>query len=287
LASVGASKKNWKQHSLSSPHKYQIVSLKVNFYTPVRQKIGKLIAIQDGGVAVLIQTPVMSPEKHAAVRVIRVSKQYGQITALSDISLSVFEKAFVFVTGPSGAGKSTLIKLLYMGESFTNGAIIVDGVNLARVSRKQIPWLRRKFGVIFQDFKLIASKTVFENVALVLEVARSRPDEIKDRVYAVLETVGIAERANEYPPVLSGGEQQRVAVARAMVGRPKFILADEPTGSLDPDSAGHIFGLLQTAHRQGTTIILATHDASLIRAHCGSLVRLENGRMQMQPAADG
>jgi len=228
----------------------------------------------------------MSPEKQAVVRVSGLSKKYGHINALKDISLSVHENEFVFITGPSGAGKSTLIKLLYKGEPFTQGAIIVDGVNLARVSRKQIPWLRRKFGVIFQDFKLIASQTVFENVALVLEVARIRPDKIRERVYEVLETVGIAERAQEYPPVLSGGEQQRVAVARAMVGQPKFILADEPTGSLDPDSADHIFGLLQAAHHQGATIILATHDTALIQAHCGPVVRLDQGRMQMGPAGE-
>ena len=230
----------------------------------------------------MIQTPVMSPEKQAVIRVSGLTKEYGQITALKDISFSVYEGEFLLVTGASGAGKSTLIKLLYMGEPFTQGAIIVDGVNLARVSRKQVPWLRRKFGVIFQDFKLIASQTVFENVALVLEVARIRPDKIKERVCEVLETVGIAERANEYPPVLSGGEQQRVAVARAMVGRPKFILADEPTGSLDPDSAEHIFCLLKAAHRQGTTILLATHDTALIQAHCGPVVHLDKGRMQME-----
>lgn len=215
-----------------------------------------------------------------AIRFFHVGKQFGDISALKDVSLSVNENEFVFVTGPSGAGKSTLIKLLYMGETATEGAILVDGLNLSRLSRRQVPRLRRKFGVIFQDFKLIATRTVFENVALVLEVARTRPDEIKERVYGVLERVGIADRAKEYPPVLSGGEQQRVAVARAMVGEPKFILADEPTGSLDPDSSDHIFGLLQWAHQRGTTIIIATHDTELINAHSGPVMRLENGRMQ-------
>jgi len=217
----------------------------------------------------------------AAIRFSGVGKQYGDIVALKDISLSIHPNAFVFITGASGAGKSTLIKLLYMGETASEGAIIVDGVNLSRVTRRQIPRMRRKFGVIFQNFKLISTRTVFENVALVLEVARTRPDEIKDRVYAVLERVGIADRAKEYPPVLSGGEQQRVAVARAMVGEPKFILADEPTGSLDPDSAGRIFGLLEGAHERGATVIVATHDSEMIRAHSGPLIQLEGGRMAM------
>ncbi len=216
---------------------------------------------------------------NAAIRMFRVGKQYGDIAALKDISLRVHENDFVFITGASGAGKSTLIKLLYMGEAVTEGAILVDGVNLARVPRRQIPWMRRKFGVIFQDFKLIPTRTVFENVALVLEVARTRPDEIKDRVYSVLERAGIADRAREYPPVLSGGEQQRVAVARAMVGEPRFILADEPTGSLDPDSASRIFELLEGAHSRGATIIIATHDSELIRAHSGPLIQLAGGRM--------
>jgi len=215
----------------------------------------------------------------AAIRMFRVGKQFGEISALKNISLSIHGNEFVFVTGASGAGKSTLIKLLYMGEAATEGIILVDGINLSRVTRRQIPRMRRKFGVIFQDFKLIPTRTVFENVALVLEVVRTRPDEIKERVYDVLERAGIADRAREYPPVLSGGEQQRVAVARAMVGEPKFILADEPTGSLDPDSAARIFHLLEDAHRRGATIIIATHDSELISAHSGPVLRLENGRL--------
>ncbi len=214
----------------------------------------------------------------AAIRMFHVSKEFGEISALKDISLAVHENEFMFVTGPSGAGKSTLIKLLYMGEPATEGTIIVDGINLSRISSHQFPRLRRKFGVIFQDFKLISTRTVYDNVALVLEVARTRPDEIKERVYEVLERVGIAERAKEYPPVLSGGEQQRVAIARAMVGEPKFIIADEPTGSLDPDSADRIFGLLQEAHSRGATIIIATHDADLTGAHSGPVIKLEKGR---------
>ncbi len=213
------------------------------------------------------------------IRLFRVSKIYGKKSALVDVSLDVTANDFVFVTGPSGAGKSTLIRLLYMGETLSSGAILIDGVNLARITRKQAPLLRRKFGIIFQNFKLIPTRTVFDNVALVLEVAGVKPREIETRVTDVLEQVGIADRCGEYPPVLSGGEQQRVAVARAIVGNPKIIVADEPTGSLDPDSAARIFNLLQSAHHKGAAVIIATHDREMIASHSGRVVRLEDGHL--------
>jgi cell division transport system ATP-binding protein len=212
------------------------------------------------------------------IRMFRVSKRYGDMDALRDLTLDIPQNEFLFVTGPSGAGKSTMIKLLYMGETISAGAILVDGVNLSRVSRKQIPHLRRKLGVIFQDFKLISTKTIFQNVALVLEVAGVNGRDMQHRVAEALERVGIEDRAGEYPPVLSGGEKQRVAVARAMVGNPKIILADEPTGSLDPESADQIFGLLQSAHKSGATVIIATHDQQMISNHNGRVIRLINGR---------
>lgn len=217
------------------------------------------------------------------IRIFRVSKHYGKKSALIDLTLDVAVNDFVFVTGPSGAGKSTMIKLLYMGEALSAGAILIDGLNLARVTRKQVPSLRRKFGIIFQDFKLIPTRTVFQNVALVLEVADVRPREIQTRVMGVLERVGIADRCGEFPQILSGGEQQRVAVARAIVGDPKIIVADEPTGSLDPDSAAHIFGLLRSAHASGATVIIATHDREMIASHDGRVVRLEDGRITHSP----
>ena len=275
----GGSKKNWKQHSLNSPDQYQNIADNVNC-KPLSAVAGKgdkdCMKSRPSAMTTSNGLPFLDD---AAIRMFRVGKHFGDISALKDISLTIQENDFVFVTGASGAGKSTLIKLLYMGETATEGAIIVDGVNLSRIPRRQVPQLRRKFGVIFQDFKLIPTRTVFDNVALVLEVARIRPDEIKDRVYEVLERAGIADRAKTFPPVLSGGEQQRVAVARAMVGEPKFILADEPTGSLDPDSAGRIFGLLEDAHDLGATVIIATHDSELINAHSGPVIRLENGQM--------
>jgi cell division transport system ATP-binding protein len=217
--------------------------------------------------------------KEMIIRMFRVTKRFGKKEALIDLTLDVFENDFLFVTGPSGAGKSTMIKLLYMGESLSDGSIIIDGINFARITRTQIPQIRRRFGIVFQDFQLIPTRTVFRNVSLVLEVAGMKPREIGDRVYKALERVGIADRADEFPPVLSGGEQQRVAVARAIVGNPKIIIADEPTGSLDPVSANHIFGLLKSAHEKGATVIIATHDREMIENHKGRLVRLENGRM--------
>jgi len=218
-------------------------------------------------------------EKNTIIRMFNVNKRYGKIKALSNLTFKVRDNEFVFVTGPSGAGKSTMIKLLYMGETASSGAILVDGMNLARISRKQIPMLRRKFGIIFQDFKLIPTKTIFQNVSLVLEVAGLKPKEIHPLVMAVLERVGIDDRSEEFPPALSGGEKQRVAVARAMVGSPKIILADEPTGSLDPDSASHIFQLLRSVHERGATVIIATHDQQMVNNHNGRVVRLMKGRM--------
>jgi len=218
-------------------------------------------------------------EKNTIIRMFNVSKQYGKMEALSNLSLEVRKNEFVFVTGPSVAGKSTMIKLLYKGETASSGAILVDGMNLSRISRKQIPMLRRKFVVVFQDFKLISTKTIFQNVSLVLEVAGFKPKEIHPLVMDVLERVGIADRFEEFPPVLSGGEKQRVAIARAMVGTPKIVLADEPTGSLDPDSAAHIFRLLRSVHARGATVIIATHDQQMINNHNGRVVRLEKGRM--------
>ncbi len=218
-------------------------------------------------------------KENTIIRMFRVSKRYGKMEALHDLTVDIRNNEFVFVTGPSGAGKSTMIKLLYMGETVSEGSIIIDGMNMDRITQRQIPMLRRKLGVIFQDFKLIPTKTVFQNVALVLEIVGVRPKDIQGRVTEALMRVGIDDRAGELPPVLSGGEKQRVAVARAIVGEPKIILADEPTGSLDPDSASHIFQLLRDAHESGTTVIVATHDQQMINTGHGRVVRLAKGRL--------
>jgi cell division transport system ATP-binding protein len=211
------------------------------------------------------------------IRLFHVYKRYGAKTALADISVDIAEKEFVFVSGHSGAGKSTLLKMMYLGELVSQGQVVVDGLNLARLSRDRIPFLRRKFGIIFQDYKLIPTRTVYDNIALVVEAVGSRGNLIDKRVKSLLRSVGMEDRHKSYPPGLSGGEQQRVAVARAMAGNPKIILADEPTGSLDHDAAEMIFDLLKKFHTHGATIIIATHDTELIRSTGGRVIILKQG----------
>lgn len=218
-------------------------------------------------------------ENMAIIRVFHAHKRFGNKKALVDITLDIFRNDFVFICGPSGAGKSTLLKLLFFGENVSEGQIIVDGMNVARIPRKKIPFLRREFGIIFQDFKLIPTKTVYENVALVLEAKGRAGRVIPKTVRNVLKVVGMENKINAFPPTLSGGEQQRVAVARAIVGEPKVILADEPTGSLDAASAAVIVDLLKMFHSRGATIIVATHDESLLHKVNGRVVRLEEGRV--------
>jgi cell division transport system ATP-binding protein len=215
----------------------------------------------------------------AIIRMFHVYRRYGAKAALHDVTLDIYKNDFLFVTGPSGAGKTTLLKLLYLGQSLSEGQILVDGVNIARIKRRGIPRLRRKFGIIFQDYKLIPTKSIFENVALVLEAAGRKPRFIEKKVRSVLRTVGMEDRMNALPPSLSGGEQQRVAVARAVVGDPKIILADEPTGSLDAESASVIMAFLDDFHSRGTTIVLATHDKGLIQKNGARVVHLRDGRL--------
>ncbi len=218
-------------------------------------------------------------KKHPIVRMFHVYKRYGAKNALADVSLDIDFNEWVFVTGPSGAGKSTLLKLMYRGETVSEGQILVDGSNLIRVPQGQVPMLRRKFGVIFQDFKLIQTKTAYENVALVLEVAGLKPQLVRKKAQNVLRQAGMEDKMNQYPPSLSGGEQQRVAVARAIVGDPKIILADEPTGSLDSRSAAIIMDLLKGYQSRGATIIIATHDKEILSRTNQRIIYLENGRV--------
>ncbi|NOY67923.1 MAG: ATP-binding cassette domain-containing protein [Deltaproteobacteria bacterium] len=221
-----------------------------------------------------------SRKKKSVIGFFNVCKFYGESDAIVDVSFTISKDDFALITGPSGAGKSTVIRIIYMGETISSGSVIVDGMNLLRITRPQVPLLRRKIGVIFQDFKLIPSKTVFGNVALVLEAAGVRSKNIiHDKVMSVLETVGIGDRAASYPPTLSGGEQQRVAVARAMVGEPKIILADEPTASLDPEAADAIYQLLQDVHARGTTVVVTTHDLNLLEKGGTRVIHLKSGRM--------
>lgn len=208
-----------------------------------------------------------------------VHKRYGAKNALIDISLDVLKNEFLFISGPSGAGKTTMLKLLYLGEPVSEGQILVDGMNLSRISPKRVPLLRRKFGIIFQDYKLIPTKSAFENVALVLDSMGKKRRLIQKKVKSVLRTVAMESRLNALPPSLSGGEQQRVAVARAIVGDPKIILADEPTGSLDTTSATTILDLIKGFHTRGATVIIATHDKGLIRKTGGRVIHLKEGRL--------
>ncbi len=221
----------------------------------------------------------MKPHEDALIRLFHVYKRYGAHNALFDISLDIFKNEFLFLAGPSGAGKSTLLKLLYLGETLSEGQILIDRMNLARVSPKRTPELRRKLGIIFQDFKLIPTKTVYENVAFVLEARGMSRKFIQKKVNSVLRTVDMEDRQKSFPPGLSGGEQQKVAVARAVVGDPKIILADEPTGSLDADSAKAILNLLINIHARGGTVLVATHDNELINNAKGRVIQLKEGKL--------
>ena len=219
-------------------------------------------------------------EKSSIIRMFHVHHNYGPKKALIDITLDIAKNEFVFISGPSGAGKSTLLKLFYLGEPVSEGQVLIDGINLARIPRKRIPRLRRKFGIIFQDYKLIPTRTVYDNVALVLEAAGAKSRLIQKKVKSVLRLVGMEDRLKAFPPSLSGGEQQRIAVARAIIGDPKIILADEPTGSLDDESAEVILELLKGVHIRGATVIIATHDKALMRKTGGRVLHLQQGRLE-------
>jgi cell division transport system ATP-binding protein len=218
-------------------------------------------------------------ENSALIRMFHVYKRYGAKQALVDATLDIAKNEFLFISGPSGAGKSTLLNLLYLAEPASEGQILVDGMNLSRIPRRRIPLLRRKFGIIFQDYKLIPTRTVYENVALVLEARGRKRSLVEKKVKSMLRVVGMEDRAAAYPPSLSGGEQQRVAVARAVAGDPMIILADEPTGSLDDDSAAVIFDLLHMFHHRGATVVVATHDKSLFDNATGRVLQIRQGRL--------
>jgi cell division transport system ATP-binding protein len=209
-----------------------------------------------------------------------VHKNYGTKKALANINLDISKNELVFISGPSGAGKTTLLKLLYLGEEVSEGQVLIEGINLSRISHNRIPFLRRKFGIIFQDYKLIPTKTVFDNVAIVLEATGKKRRFIEKKVKSILRTVGMEETLHSLPPSLSGGEQQRIAFARAVVGDPKIILADEPTGNLDEVSADIILELLKTFYIRGATVIIATHDKELIRKTGGRIIHLNQGYLQ-------
>jgi len=214
------------------------------------------------------------------IEMIGVSKVYpGGCVALKDINVKIEKGEFVFLVGPTGAGKSTFIKLLFREELPTRGQIFIGGRNITRLKPKEVPYLRRKLGVVFQDFRLLPQKTVYENVAFAMEVVEASPREIKKRVPKILEMVGLSHKMNAKPHELSGGEQQRVALARALVNNPDVVIADEPTGNLDPDTSWEIMELLNEINKNGTTLIVATHAKELVDAMRKRVLQLENGRL--------
>jgi cell division transport system ATP-binding protein len=209
-----------------------------------------------------------------------LSKLYGRgLYALHDLSLKVDHGEFVFLTGPSGAGKSTFLRLLLMQESPSDGEIFVNGHNLSRLNGRERQEYRRGIGFVFQDFKLIPSRTVLENISFVSEVLGVSPAQQRRRAFQVLKWVGLQHRINAYPAELSGGEQQRVAIARALVNDPPLLIADEPTGNLDPDLSLEIMNLLREVNAGGTTVLVATHDRELIRLVGRRTVTLEQGKV--------
>ncbi len=220
------------------------------------------------------------------IRLFHVTKKYGPgAPALSDVSLQVEKGEFVFLTGPSGAGKTTLLRLIFRDEVPTSGQVIVNNESVAAMRSRRVPYLRRQIGVVFQDFKLLPRKTVFENVSYATKVVGLPPREQRARTYHVLEMLGLNHRLHNFPEQISGGEQQRVAIARALVNRPLILLADEPTGNLDPELAREMMGLFKDINAHGTTVLIATHDREMILRMARRVIALEHGRMLPAGAA--
>lgn len=214
------------------------------------------------------------------INLINVSMTYPNGTkGLTDISLRIEKGEFVFLVGPSGAGKSTLTKLLFQELKPSRGQILYNGKNIARLRPREIPYLRRSIGVIFQDFKLLSNKTVAENVAFALQVIEATKRQIDKAVPEALKMVGLAKKADVMPNQLSGGEQQRVAIARAIVNNPPLVIADEPTGNLDPDTSWEIVNLLQDINKCGTTVLMATHAKDIVDGMRKRVVALEKGKI--------
>ncbi len=215
------------------------------------------------------------------IRVDNVQKTYKNgVVALYDFNLSIQKGEFVFVIGASGSGKSTLIKMLYREEKPDNGSIFIGGINVARLKNRKVYILRRKLGVVFQDFKLLPKLTVFENVAFAMEVFGYEKSVIQRRVLEVLELVGLKNKVRQYPDQLSGGEQQRVVIARAIVNNPKLLICDEPTGNLDPETSMEIMKVLKNINNLGTTVIMATHDREIVRRMNERVILIEAGRLK-------
>jgi cell division transport system ATP-binding protein len=209
-----------------------------------------------------------------------VYKTYSNgIMAASGINVHIDAGEFLYVVGPSGAGKSTFIKMMYREVKPSKGSIIINGVNLAKLKDSKVPLLRRNIGVVFQDFKLLNTLSVYENVAFAMEVIEESPQYIKKRVMETLDLVGLKHKARSLPTELSGGEQQRVAIARSIVNAPKVVIADEPTGNLDPDTSWEIMSIFEEINLRGTTIVMATHNKEIVNTIKHRVIAIENGRI--------
>lgn len=207
-----------------------------------------------------------------------VYKKYPNgVVAVNGLSVDIKQGEFVYVVGPSGAGKSTFIKLMYREEKPTSGTVFVNGKNISKIKNRRVPFFRREIGVVFQDFKLLPRLNVFENVAFALEVIEEHPKIIRKRVMDVLDLVGLRHKVRMFPHELSGGEQQRVAIARSIVNMPKVVIADEPTGNLDPETSWEIMRIFEEINARGTTIVMATHNREIVNSHRKRVIAIEGG----------
>lgn len=212
------------------------------------------------------------------IEFLNVTKKYENgVMALNKVNIKIEKGEFVFIVGPSGAGKSTFIKAVLKEVDITDGKVIVDEQDITGLHRRKVPFLRRKVGVVFQDFRLLPNKTVYENIAFAMEILGTPHRNIRKQVPMILALVGLTGKGNFYPNQLSGGEQQRVSIARSMINNPPILIADEPTGNLDPDTSWEIMKVLRTINRRGTTIIMATHDREIVDIMKKRVIALENG----------
>lgn len=216
------------------------------------------------------------------IQFFNVNKVYDaevRVEALKDVNLQIENGEFIFLVGPSGAGKSTLTKLIIREEIASSGQVLADGKSLARMKQRDIPYYRRRIGFVFQDFRLLMTRTVYENVAFAAEAVEMSASEVKQRVPLVLDMMGLGDKRSAYPHQLSGGQQQRLGIARAMVNNPTMIIADEPTGNLDPETSAEIMRIFQAINRRGTTVIIATHDKDMVNLMRKRVIALKEGRV--------
>lgn len=214
------------------------------------------------------------------IEMLNVYKKYPNgITAVNDLSVKIEQGEFVYIVGPSGAGKSTFIKMMYREAKATSGSVKIGKFDVTKLKERDIPLLRRFVGVVFQDFKLLPKLTVYENIAYAMEVIEKTPKQIEKRVFEVLDLVSLKHKARMFPNELSGGEQQRIAIARAIVNTPGILIADEPTGNLDPDTSMEIMNILEEINNQGTTILMATHNSQIVNDIKHRVLAIENGRI--------